>query len=269
MSNRARIIDDLISLEAWHEPLEYDCAKPMFVALSFSDARYSGGSDMPVEFTVKLKRARLVVVCDQGIVVPKASKTREHPQRLRSVKSANHEEHSTARSRETQGTLKTKVTSTNAAFDAEMSDKSGDTKGQRVGGEFETSEDIIQTVHMTYKDAGSEHHWECRPMHKDHLEGTGHDGSSHIMELKASNGPRIEDMGVRVFLKCLADDLDVIDVMLKPSFKERFLGENRERRLRLAREVIKEKLKEAQLEVVELEPRFQEVVLADVIAVPE
>ena len=89
------------------------------------------------------------------------------------------------------------------------------------------------------------------------------------MEVFPQVNSRLEDLGIRVFLKCAADDLDVTEITAKPSLKERMFGEDLERRLRMAREVIKLKLNEAQLEVVELEPRFQEVILADILALPE
>lgn len=269
MSNKARIIEELVSLEAWHEPLEYDCAKPMHVAVSFSDARYAGGPNMPVEFTLKLKRAKIVVICDPSLTVPRKTKTRQYPKRLQSFRHTKHDEEAEGSSHEVQAKSNMKATLSKAEASAEASGKLAGTRSQRRGGQTEQSEEVIQTIQLTYKTAGEEHHWECLPIHETHLVGTGHDGDEPLMQLKAKEGSRLEDLGVRVFIKCLADDLDVVDVTAKPNVRERFLGENFERRLRLAREVIRQKLKEAQLEIVELEPRFQEVVLADVMAVPE
>ncbi|NVO26816.1 hypothetical protein HJ526_05255 [Donghicola sp. C2-DW-16] len=273
MSNTERIIDKLISLEAWHKPLEHECAKPLYVALSFSDARYSGGLQMPVEFTVRLKRAQLVVVCDPGIDIPKSTKVRVYPARQRSYKTISQSERTDTETQEFNRAAEATV-SLNPSVKAVNDLRNSETKGGRSGEVFEVAEDISQTVYMTYGGNRNEHLWNCHPNHEKYLHGIGHDGSSHLMEIKAIKESRIEDLGVRVFLKCLADDIDIADITIKPSFAEKYLGKKSgkkdiERRLRLAREVIQEKLREAQLEVVELEPRFQEVILADVVAVPE
>ena len=56
---------------------------------------------------------------------------------------------------------------------------------------------------------------------------------------------------------------------MKKSIRERVTGEDLEMRKRLAKEVIKHKLAESDLEVVDLDSRFGEVVIADILAIPE
>ena len=122
---------------------------------------------------------------------------------------------------------------------------------------------------MNYRESGDEHHWDCHPINTETLRGSAHTGHDPVMELRPTIDRRLEDLGVRVFVKCKAEDFEITGITMKKSLRERVTGEDLEMRKRLAKEVIKHKLAESDLEVVDLESRFGEVVIADILAIPE
>jgi hypothetical protein len=270
VSNSHRILQELVSVEAWHKPLEPDTDSPFHLALSFGDARYSGDDKTPIEFQVELKRATLVVVCDNNLRVPKGSKVRVYPPWEKNY-------------REVHGDTKDQSVSSSQRLSADASvsvttGASGGVSGARGKAESESNarsteteytQTIRQHVQMNYRQSGDEHHWDCRPVNAETLRGSAHTGDEPVMELRPTIDQRLEDLGVRVFVKCKADDFEIRDISTKKSIQEKLAGEDLERRQRLAKEVIKYKLAEADLEVVDLEPRFREVVIADIMSIPE
>jgi hypothetical protein len=61
--NRTKVLGEVLSLDAWHEPFRCDGeTSGVFVELSFHEGRL-GGDDaaMPVTFKIELKRALLTV----------------------------------------------------------------------------------------------------------------------------------------------------------------------------------------------------------------
>lgn len=270
MSNTARILEDLLSLEAWYEPLVYQCESPLKVALSFSDARYSGGQESPIEFSVELKRAVLVVVCDEKLAVPREGRLRQYPSRQMTIRQVEGNETQAAEGEEDIISGKAKIDEKGPG--AEVLGTFRNTSGfQKTNQDLhESSETLSQKIEMTYRAAGKEHQWDCRPISEKTLQGTAQDGGQAMLRLKPTSDVRLEDFGVRVFVKCKSDDFEISDISIKPSWKERLSGkEDLQRRLDLARAVIKAKLAEAQLEVTDLEPKYADVVIADVLAVTE
>lgn len=269
MSNNERIVQNLISLEAWHIPLEFNSKSPLHVALSFSDARYSGDADTPIEFRVQLRRATLVIMCDENIKVPLSTRVREHPSRKRTVKSSAGAgatlRHAEDRSLELSGGAENalpKFNATKSLHQSQSIDQSADTR-------HEVEEEITQTIQMIYQSAQTEHRWECKPIYGKTLQGSAHGGASHLLELQPTVRKNLADLGIRVLVRCKAEDFDISDISLKPSFMEKFRGPDIDRRLRMAKEVIKQKLAEAELGDVSLDTNFSDVVLADIMAVPE
>ena len=108
-----------------------------------------------------------------------------------------------------------------------------------------------------------------RPIAAETLKGHAHEGTSSLMELTPKVDKRLSDMGIRIMLKCKSDDFEITDITANKTVMERLRGDNLEKRLRMAREVIKEKLADAQLEVVELDPKFRDVIIADILSVPD
>lgn len=271
-SNSARIIQELVSLEAWYDRLAPDCDSPFHIAVAFSDARYSGTDRSPVQFRVRLKRAVLVVECDENLSVPRKSKVRQHPKRETQVTQTDEfgaADQDSIESRRTVGVKANACMTPSASAQVDASDTQSASQSRSEARSVAETETLTQNIEMTYLSVGEEHHWDLKPIRGDHLIGHAHDGESCLMHLRPGIDARLEDLGVRVYLRCKADDFDITDIEAKKSVIEHLGIDGTERRLKMAKEVIKAKLAEADLEVVELDPKFQDVILADIVAIPE
>jgi len=270
VSNSHRILQELVSVEAWHKPLEFDNNSPFHVALGFADARYSGPDNLPIEFQVKLKRATLVVVCDQNLKVPKSTTVRVHPTWEKSYRQMQGDARDRSVSSSRHGTTDVAIDGLKGPS-ANASVSRGDANNESATRNIETeyTQTIRQHIQMNYRYSGDEHQWDCHPINADTLQGSAHTGSDPIMEIKPTLDKRLEDMGVRVFVKCKADDFEITDIRMNKSLRERLTGEDLQARERLAKQVIKHKLAEADLEATDLDASFREVVIADIISIPE
>jgi hypothetical protein len=270
VSNSHRILQELVSLEAWHKPLEPNTDSPFRVALSFRDARYSGDAETPIEFQVELKRATLVVVCDSNLKVPMGTKVRVYPPLEKSYRQIQVDTRDQSAS--TSDRLSTSLTADGIKGPTGRIStgrgRSGSESHERRT-ETEYTQVVSQYIQMQYRQSGDEHHWDCDPINAETLRGSAHTGDDPVMELRPTIDRRLEDLGVRVFLKCKAEDFDIKDIRMKKTVMEQLTGEDLERRKRLAKEVIKYKLAEVDLEVVDLEASFGEVIIADIVAIPE
>lgn len=269
MSNKARIIESLVSVDAWHQPFEVDVKTPLHVALSFSDARYTGDENNPVEFQVELKRATLVIICDENVSVPKSSIVRQHPARKTTVRLENGVGKASKSENSAKAGFVAKATTKNQGLEFIANQSQSQSIDLSSQAKREILEEITQTIEMVYTGRGTEHVWECQPVYQNTLKGSAHSGESLLMEIKPTIKKRLSDIGIRVFVKCKADDFLISDISLKKTWKEKFLGDDLDRRLRMAKAVIRHKLAHVDLPSVELDPKFQDVILADIMAVPE
>jgi hypothetical protein len=268
-SNLKRIIDGLLSLEAWHRPFEFNVVAPLHVALAFREARYSGSKECPVEFRVALKRATLIIVCDEAIRVPKATKVRAYPERKTKFGS----EDALGKSISDSSTYSKELGAnlTNAGIDL----KAGHTS--QVSGQFQTSTEarlsveaeLTQLIQMTYFDRDNEHHWDCTPIFGNRLEKNAHDGKSCLMELVPTKDNNLDDLGVQVMVRCQVDDIEISDIVVKDGHKNIKALKDLEVRIKVAKAVIKEKLAEAMLPTADTYHAFSTITLADMMVVPE
>ena len=57
MINSAKIIEELVSVDAWHDTIVEGASNPLHLSVTFSDARIMGSDDSPIAFAVELRRA--------------------------------------------------------------------------------------------------------------------------------------------------------------------------------------------------------------------
>lgn len=269
-SNRARILQELVNVEAWHKTIEYDEPKGLHVALSFHDARYSGGDRSPVSFRVQLKRATLVIVCDPNLSVPRGSKVREYPTFNQTVRTLDGSASHRGSEAESEAGIDIAISDSGVpSGKAAAKSRFKDSRKLGATAETERTQVVTQRVRMIYNEIGEEHHWNCEPIEAATLAGPAHNGDEPLIEVKAKIAERLQDLGIRVFLRCKADDFVISEVDVKPSMLRRFTKDEQKYRLKMAKVVLQQKLAEADLEVTDLDPKFQDVVIADILAVPE
>ena len=269
-TNSARILQELVSLESWHEPLQFGQKSKFHIALAFGDARYAGRDNFPIEFRVRLKRATLVVKCDPELRIPRATKVRAHPPMQKTVRQLQGLKNSTGTTDSITAEGQAAVSAKEGpSASAKVARKIENSSNKSHEGQNEVTEVLTQHIRMIYREVGDEHHWDCEPIAAETLKGHAHEGTSSLMELTPKVDKRLSDMGIRIMLKCKSDDFEITDITANKTVMERLRGDNLEKRLRMAREVIKEKLADAQLEVVELDPKFRDVIIADILSVPD
>ena len=62
MINSAKIIEEIVSVDAWHDTIVEGASNPLRLSVTFSDARIMGSDDSPIEFAVELCRATVEVI---------------------------------------------------------------------------------------------------------------------------------------------------------------------------------------------------------------
>ncbi|MEM5476836.1 hypothetical protein [Pacificibacter sp. AS14] len=269
MTNTARILEEVVSLEAWHSPLVVNVDSPFHVALSFSEGRFQGGKDNNISFKVALKRATLVVFVDDNLKVPNKTKVREYPTRNIEVSRTNRESEAFGETNgsKTSGGGEIGLTKLNAK--ATQEENSGTQQTSNMSGEHKEFERVTRAMRMTHHKVGTQETWKIEPIDANTLQGMCHDGDDALIKITPKTALRLSDMAIRVFLKCDAEDIEVSDIELDKSLLEKLSGANLQRRKKQAKIVIAQKLAERSLELVDLDKKYQEVILADVLAVPE
>lgn len=269
MTNTARILEEVVSLEAWHPPLSLHVDSPFHVALSFSQGRFQGGTDNKISFKVSLKRATLVVLVDEKLKVPNASKIREYPPRQVEVSRSNTEGASQSNTKGAKAAVDTNVGLTNASVKAGAEVNKTQAQSSSMSGEHREVEQVTRRMRMTHHKVGAQETWKIEPIDEPTLRGLCHDGKQPIMEVSPKTDQRLLDVAVRVLIKCDADDIEITDIKIDKSIVDKLMPDTLVRRKKQAKVVIAAKLAELSLELVELDRKFEEVILADVLAVPE
>ena len=79
MINSAKIIEELVSVDTWHDLITAGGSNPLHLSVSFTDARFAGTDEHPIEFAVELKRANIAVVLIPKLKVHVDTVMRMHP----------------------------------------------------------------------------------------------------------------------------------------------------------------------------------------------
>lgn len=269
MTNTARILEEVVSLEAWHSPLTVHVDSPFHVALSFSKGRFQGGTEKNISFKVALKRATLIVLVDDNLKVPNASKVREYPPRKIEVSRCVAESAAQTDISAVKDSGGGEVGLTKVNLKAGIEAESKSEASHNTGEEYKEVEHVTRRMRMTHHKVGVKDTWQIVPIDAQTLQGMCHDGGQSMMKVTPQTDIRLSDVAIRVLLKCDADDIEISEIELDKSLVEKLSGENRKRREKQAKIVIAAKLAERSLEIVDLDRKFEEVILADVLAVPE
>lgn len=216
-----------------------------------------------------MKRATLIIVCDEAIRVPKATKVRVHPERKTKVTSEGALGESITDSSTYSKEVGANLTNAGIAL------KAGQTS--QVSGQFQTSTEarlsveaeLTQLIQLTYFERANEHHWDCTPIFGNKLEKNAHDGKSCLMELVPTKDNNLRDLGVQVMVRCQVEDIEVSDIVVKDGHKHIEILKDLDVRIKVAKAVIKEKLAEAKLPAADTYHAFSTITLADMMAVPE
>lgn len=268
-SNRKRVLSDVLSVDAWHEPFRVDgTTSAVHVELSFTEGRI-GGSDQefPFTFKVSLKQALLTVSVEQPLEIDRRSIARSIPEaeveltRLRAARD-------TAESR-----LSGKAKLTPALFGAALT-------GEASRKEELTEQDTLKIVQSVPEilvsplpRSSQEYAWELVPTYRDGLRGQPWDPVDsprlRVSPSSATLPALLPTVSVRV--SCALEDLEISDLVPKKNGLSSMVRDLIFNDINKAAAIqhLKRVLQEADLEPGTLDNRFSDILLASVLAAQE
>lgn len=264
MGNQTKILSEVVDIDAWHEPLSIDKSSAVFVEVAFKEARIGGNdSDFPYTFKMKLKKALLSIKLEDPLEIDKSSIARSNQELEATISKIR-----TARNalEETSGGS---IQITPSAIAAQL------TTGSITKSDI-TEEDSIQIVQSLPAIAISsrpstqrEHFWAMEATFRPHMEGQPWDPLSpprmHVKPLVKIGKlhPAISVQLTCAFEDVIIEDIQLKEINFKALAKEAVGWREREK---VAIQHLKVLLMNAELEVSDLENRFENLVLAELFA---
>lgn len=262
-SNSKRILNGLVSLEAWYQKSDLDNGEaPLTVDLVFNEAFFGDQKTDKLQFKVKLNKAQLTVISDRdgNLKIPRKSVRRDAPNMIGSTSVGEQKSKSVSAgaSGEIQihGMKAKAMAKVNSAAELARSDDS-DTQMKFDHG-------AIIPEHFT-NDEGH-HCWRFNSAVSKQLHGKAFGTAVEVLNLVKASEAQIES-SVKVMVECRREDLHIYDIKHKEEAKGLFRkAAKRTDNLRLAEEIIKDGLMVEGLGEVEMKNNHAVVVIADVLA---
>jgi hypothetical protein len=166
MKNSKRVLDDLLSIEAWHTPFgQFGGAATIHADVVFRDARMGQEAESKVRFRVRLRRAEIVLVIPPG-------------EPLRMIQDSIARDDPFSATKITDRIDLTSSGSSKAAGRLSFSPK-GMNASVAVSGEKSRSESTKQTTESTFRlilstqgrTSNGDYSWQLRPAKGESLEG--------------------------------------------------------------------------------------------------
>lgn len=266
--NRARILSEAVFIDAWHDRLKVDgSTSAVHVDISFSEGRLGGDdADFPFTFRLALRRALMTIKLEPPLSIERRTIARSKP-------AAEAERTMILAARESaKASLTAKGRITPASIHIAL--------GGAVQTEKEvTAEDKIKIVQAIPNIVVSplpvdsrSYSWDMVPGYSDVLNGQPWDAAKEPRMFVKPSEPigRIEPV-ISVRITCAMEDVEITDLVPKKNdLNERLRnivhGENS---MAAAIQYLKRILRDADLEPGLLDNRFADLVIADIVAVPE
>jgi hypothetical protein len=252
MSNKKRLLAQVLSIDAWHEPMKFDGRTfSVHVELSFKNGRI-GGDDPRFPFT--FKRALLTIQLEKPLSIDRKSVARHIPSNqaeLTQIIAARDEIKS---SREFGGKVSPAALAFSISGKAENTDASSREKQMKV------VQEVPRIVAIPHPLGSQEYAWELRP------------GQSPVAEprlsAKITSGgkPKIEPV-LKALVTCKLEDIEISDLVLKDTSPVGILKEMAFHRVNMVAAIqhLKFSLREMELEAGDFGDKFSAVTIADMI----
>lgn len=257
-SNAKRILDKVVSVDAWQSQFDENDKASIHVDLNFLEARFGENAASPVRFSVRIKRAELVFADSENepFSVIQSSVARQKIARGIVTKE-------TCRSAGLSGEASLRASTASPIPFSGAARATGEVSTERRQTaylESETSENQVSQ----YRDEEG-YCWEIKPSHNgsDHLIGKIWDPVLEPrLSIKRTSRTRIEPV-CRVFLRCRREDIKIFNIEFKKStsFADRYTINKQA----AAAAFIRSELTNASLEYGDFEEILSEVILADLI----
>ncbi len=265
MSNKRRVLAQVLSIDAWHEPMKFDGQTfSVHVELSFKNGRVGGDNpDFPFTFNVALKRALLTLTLEKPLVIDRNSVARSIPlnqAEMTRIVSARDEVKSSVE-------LGGKVSPLTMAFS--LTGKTAGSEANSRENQVKVVQEVPRIIALPQPSGRREYAWELKPGQSETLEGQPWDPVAEprfSARITTDGKPRIEPI-IKAVVSCKLEDLDITDLTLKDSSVVGIFKEMAFNRVNTAAAVqhLKFTLKEMELETGDFGDLFSAVTLADVI----
>jgi len=260
------LLADVVSLDAWHDPLIESRPSVVFVELAFREGRLGGDRhDFPLTFTLSLRRAELNVHVDAPLEIVRKSIARHIPDLAIKRTSTSSVSRSSKAKAASAIDLKGVAPLVSAGVAAEISADSGQSS------KLEISEQPRAILVAGDPLADDGYRWSLAPSYLSHLLGQPwHPVDEPRLSVRARSA-LAEEAGVHVELTCRMEDMVVSKLEPKePSLAEkvRHLLDN-DRRRRIAEHHIKHVIRSVNIGASEVDNRFSRLILRSIVAAAE
>ena len=266
--NRKRILAEVLSLDAWHTPFRIDgTSSAVHVEVSFQQGRLGvHDPELPFTFRISLKRALLTVKLEDPLTIKRSSVARDIPENPAEMSKILTAKDAAKRNSTSKGEL-----SLNKFGLGFSGSRSTDHEISR-----EDQLKIVQAVPRIIASArprsNTEYAWELQPAYEQVLEGQPWNPQQFPrMQVRHPEKRSAIDPTIKVTLSCALEDV-VIDELEPKSLKftdqVREIFENRHS-LAAAIQYLKLTLLRADLEVGNIDNRFDDLLIADVFSAEE
>lgn len=262
--NRRRVLDEVISLEAWHDPFVPGALASIHVDAVFLEARLGAEEDSPIRFKLKLRRAELLFIIPPNEPLEVLQETVSRDQSISEGRLKLERSHSAQSAGSATAQLGLTRRNTSGVY---LEASSGAARSESSVLQVDAPIRLILTTQS--KTADGHYRWDLRPAIGEALEGKPWDA---ILEPRLSvRDTRVDAMHLegscRVEVRCRREDLIVDKITLKDSDLLRSLSRRGSYRNRLAaaEAYIRMALTSRDLDHGGLYEPFSEICLADVL----
>jgi hypothetical protein len=268
MNNRARVLAEVLSVDAWHQPFAVGgSSSAVHVELSFQEGRIGGADpDFPFTFRLNLKRALLTVKLEPPLEIERSSVARSVPSSEVELKRLRVAKEAALASLDGRATLSPLAIA--IALKASAYNK------REVGAEdhLRVVQNLPETLVSPRPGGSREYTWELEPTFRESLRGQPWNPvDAPRLRVKTSGGMPPLPPTIKVEVSCALCDLQISEI--EP--KDKSIGQSlrnivyNDNNQAAAVQHIKLVLRDADLEPAVLDNRFSDVLLASILAIPE
>ncbi|KPD12821.1 hypothetical protein [Phaeobacter sp. 11ANDIMAR09] len=264
-SNLSKSLSEIVSVESWYTRFsEENRESDFFMHVRFQEAVFGGEPEQSVRFRLRLRKADVVVSVEEPLKIPKSSVRRDRLNVEATYEQERTEEKGADICGEVSGEVSPLGAKGNLRLTANAAQKVGETtKSTR---KLRASGTLVE--HSV--DLDGNNRWSFSPVGGEHLLGQAFDRTDPLMKVKHVEPMKKISPVVKVQVKCLREDIDILDLEPK-TVSKRLLrrGVGEAVKLRLAEAIIKDTLASEGLEFEGVAEKFASITVADVISEDE
>lgn len=266
MQNHRRVLAEVLSIDAWHDPIKVDgSTSAVHVELSFQQGRLGGDdSEFPFTFNIALKRALLTVQIEQPLVIDRRSIARPNPNQTVEITKLH------AAREEAQSSIAYGAKLSPASVAAFFSASAKTDANTKREDQLKLVQAVPRIIASPRPKGEREYSWELLPSYEETLDGQPWDPVENPR--LSVRGPRERgalDPVISVHVSCKLEDIQITDLTLKRSTGFGLLRDMLFDRVNEAAAIqhLKLVLRDRYLEVGHMDDRYSEVGIADVLSI--